>query len=119
MQLLLQMEQLLALALHHTCHGDACPAAHYLSDIIGSDLLANQRVAILGISQLCLNSLDVIFEDLQFRVSYFSHLAIVALALSTLSLVFQVLHLLLVLLDLVHQLSLALPLCTELGLLLL
>ena len=118
MQLFLQMEQLFTFALHHTGNGDACPTAYHLCDIIGSDLLANEGVAVLGICQLSLDGLDVVFESLKLRVADLCHLAIVALALGTLSLVFQVLYLLLVLLDLVYQLALTFPLGTELGLLL-
>ena len=73
----------------------------------------------MGIGQLGLNRLDIIFKGLQFRVANLCHLAIVTLALGPLSLVFQVLDFLLVLLDLVHQLALAFPLGAELGFLLL
>ena len=117
-QLLLQVEQLLALALHHLRHGDARPAAHNLGDIVGGHLLAHQPVARLGVGQLGLHLLDVILEGLQPRVAYLGHPAVVALTLGTLGLELQVLHLLLVLLNLVHQRALALPLGTELGLLL-
>ena len=115
MQLLFEVQQLFAFTLHHTRYGNTRPAAHHFSDIICGHLLANQRVAVLGIGELGLDALNVIFERLQLRVADFGHLPIVALALSTLSLVFQVLHLLLILLDLIHQLALTLPLGTELG----
>ena len=65
-----------------------------------------------------MDGLDVVFEGLQFRVTDFRHLAIVALTLGTFGFKFQVLHLLLVLLNLVDELALTLPLGTELRLLL-
>ena len=117
-ELLLQVQQLVALALQHAGDGNARPAAHHFGDIIGGDLFAYQRVAALGRGQLRLDGLDVILQRLQFRVAYLRHPAVVALALGTLGLQAQVLHLLLVLLNLVDKLALAFPLGTELGLLL-
>ena len=60
------MEQLFALTLHHTGDRDACPTRYHFCDIISRYFLANQRVAILSRCQLLLDSLDIIFEDLQF-----------------------------------------------------
>ena len=36
-KLFLQVQQLLALALHHAGHGDARPAAHHFGNVVGSD----------------------------------------------------------------------------------
>ena len=40
-EFIFQMEQFLALALHHLCHGDTRPAAHDLCDVVGCHLLAH------------------------------------------------------------------------------
>ena len=117
MEFVFEVQQFFALTLHHLRDRDARPARYHLCDIIGSHFLADEGVATLGRSQLLLDSLDIILQDLQFRVADLCHLAIVALALGTFSLEFQALHLLLVLLDLVDELALTLPLGTELGLL--
>ena len=65
MQFLLQMEQFFSLTLHHTGHRNACPAADHFRDIIGSHLLTNQRITVLGVCQLLLDGLDIIFECLE------------------------------------------------------
>ena len=114
------MQQLLALALQHAGDGDARPTAHHFGNVVGSDLFAHQsasgRTARLTI-QLGLDGLDVVLQSLQLGVADFSHLAVVALTLGTLSLYAQGLHLLLVLLNLVDELALTFPLGTELLLL--
>ena len=116
-QLFLQVEQLLALALHHAAHGYARPAAYHLGDVIGGDFLPHHGVAALGGLQLALYGLDVILQLLQLGVAYLGHPLVVAFPLGSLGLVAQVFHALLVLLYAVDQLALAFPLGPE-GLLL-
>ena len=112
-QFLLQMQQFLALALQHTRHGDACPAAHHFGNVVGGYLFAHHAAA-FTLCQLLCQRVDVVLKSLQPAVPYLSHPCVVALALGTLSLKLQLLHLLLVLLNLVHQTLLALPFSAEL-----
>ena len=109
MQFLLEMEQLLTLALHHLAHGDACPARYYIGNVVGRDLLLHHCSGALSLLQLFLNVLYLVFQLLQFAVADFCHTAVVALAFGTLGFEFQLFYLLLVLLDAVHQFLLALP----------
>ena len=108
-EFLLEMEQFFALALQHTRHGNAGPAAHHLCDVVGGHLLTHHGVAVLCLFQLRLDVLNLALQLLQFAVAYFCHEAVVALALSTLRLKLQRLNLLLVLLDAVDEFLLALP----------
>ena len=85
-ELLLQVQQFLALALHHSGDRYSSPAAHHLGNVVGGDLLADHGVAALRVAQLGLNVLDVLFESLQLAVAYLSHALIVAFAFSPLSL---------------------------------
>ena len=112
-QLLLQMQQFLALALQHSCHRDACPAAHHLGNVVGGHLLAHHTAA-FTLCQLLCQAVDVVLKSLQPAVPYLCHPCVVALALGTFCLELQLFHLLLVLLNLVHQTLLALPFSTEL-----
>ena len=118
MEFVFEVQQLLALTLHHLRHRDARPAANHLGDIVGSDLFAHHSVAALGTPQLLLDMVYVVLDALQATVAYLGHTAIIALALSLVGLKLQVLHLLLVLLDLVDQSLLGLPLSPVLALLL-
>ena len=40
-ELVFEAQQLLALTLHHACHGDARPAADHFGNVVGGDLLAD------------------------------------------------------------------------------
>ena len=113
MEFFLQVEELVALALHHPRHGDSRPAAHHLGDIVGSHLLADEFLATLRLVELLLYGLDVGVYLLQFAVAYLRHELVVALALGALGVKLQLLYLLLVLLDLVDQGLLGLPFGSE------
>ena len=114
-QLLFEMKQFLALALHHSCHGDSRPSAHHLGDVVGSNLLAHHHVGSLLRVELLLNGCDVGFERLYLAIAYLGYSSIVALALGTLCLNLEILNLLLVLLNLVDESALALPLRSKLA----
>ena len=109
----LQVEELVALALHHPRHGDSRPAAHHLGDIVGSHLLADEFLATLRLVELLLYGLDVGVYLLQFAIAYLRHELVVALALGALGVKLQLLYLLFVLLDLVDQGLLGLPFGSE------
>ena len=113
MQFFLQMQELVALALHHPCDRYSRPAAHHFGYVVGRDFLAYHGIAVLCGAQLCLNLLYVFLQSLQTAVAYLCHAFVVAFAFGTLGLELQLFHLLFVLLNLVHQTFLALPLCTE------
>ena len=112
-ELLLQMEQFLALTLHHTAYWYSGPAAHYLSNIIGSHLFADHGLTALCALQLLLNLLDIVFESYQLGVANLCNTFVVSFTLHALSLKLEVLHLLLILLNFVDKSLLAFPLCTE------
>ena len=118
-EFLLQVEQFLTLALHHTAHWYARPAAHYLGDVVGGHLLTHHGSTTLGTLQLLLNLLDVVLKSHELGVANLSHTLVVALTLLALSLKLEVLHLLLVLLNLVDECLLAFPFSTEVMLLVL
>ena len=109
-QLVLQVQQFLALALHHLAHRNACPTSYHLSDILIVHFLFNHRLVALQFVQLTLGVLNLLVELLQFTITDFSHFAVVAFTLGTLSLKLQTFNLHLVLLDFVDQRLLALPL---------
>ena len=126
MQLLLKVQELVTLALHHACHRDSCPACHNLSDIIGSNLLTHESVstfipsARIGSAvglQVAVSLCYIILKSLDAAVAYLRHTLIVALALSTLSLKLQLFHKLFLLLYLVYQQALPFPRLTEILLL--
>ena len=119
MEFLLQMEQFLTFALHHSAHWYSGPAAYYLCDIIGSYLFANHCLTALGALQLLLNLLDILFKSYQLRVANLGNTFVIAFTLHTLSLELEVLHLLLVLLNFVNKSLFAFPLCAEVVLLIL
>ena len=81
-QFLLQVEQFLALALHHAGDGDARPAAHHLGNVVGGDLFTHQFAAGSGV-QLLLHLRDVLLQFLQLAVAYLGYTGIVALAFGT------------------------------------
>ena len=108
-ELILQVEQLVALALHHLRDGDARPFAYYVSDVVGRHFFLHHRFCPLSTFQLFLDGLDFLLQLLQLAVSNLSHPSVVAFAFSSLSLELQLLNLLLVLLDLVQQVLLLGP----------
>ena len=118
-QFLLQVKQLLALALQHTAYWNTCPTAHHIGDIVGSHLLLHHSFGSLRLMQFILNLLDILLQLLQFAIAYFGHSSVVALSLGFLCLKLELLHLLLVLLNLVDQSTFSLPLAAESLLLLL
>ena len=117
-QLLLKVQQLVLLALHHPCHGNARPAAHHLGDVVRRNLLAHHLASTLRID-LRLHLADVVLQFFQLTVAYLRHLAIVTLALRLVGLKAQTLHLLLVLLYLIDEVLLLHPLGAQLQLLVL
>ena len=118
-EFLLQMEQFLTFALHHSAYWYSGPAAYYLCNIIGSHLFTDHCLTALGALQLLLNLLDILFKSYQLRVANLCYTFVIAFTLHTLSFELEILHLLLVLLNFVNKSLFAFPLCAEVVLLIL
>ena len=108
-QFVFQVKQLVALALQHLAYGYARPARYHVGDVFGGHFFLNHRIIALLSLQVFLDALDFVFQRLQFPVSDFGYLAIVALAFGSVGFELQLLDFLLVLLNLVHQFLLTLP----------
>ena len=109
MQLVLQMQQFLALALQHLAHRDARPAGDDVRDVLAVHLLFDHGRGALHLVQLTLDVGVLFFFRLDPPVANLGYLAVVALALGAVGLVLQRLDVNAVLLDAVDQLLLALP----------
>ncbi len=118
MQLCLEMEQLLLLALHHFVDGDSGPARHNVSDILRIHLLLDQSLFALHHPELLLDIAVLLLFLLYARIADFSHFGIIPLALGAVGLEVELLDVDFVLLHLVDKLFLGLPLGGELFLLL-
>ena len=111
MELLLHVEELLALGAQHALHRYARPARYDLGDIRRVDLLLYHGVALRrGHAKLLLQGVDALLGLDDLAVTYLGHLAVIALTLGLLCLDFESFDRLLVLLDLAQQVALALPL---------
>ena len=110
MELLFEVEQLVALALEHLTHRDACPAAHHISNIIGSDLLLDEGTIALLVVKLLLGSGNLCLHLLEATITNLRHTTVVALALGAVGLHLELLYELLLLLYLVDEAFLGLPL---------
>ena len=108
-QLVFEVQQFVALALHHFADGDARPARHDVGDIFAVYLLLDHRRSTLHLAQLRLDSCVLFFLGFDLTVAYLGHLPVIAFALGTLSLIFQRLDVDLVLLNPVDQILFALP----------
>ena len=108
-EFLFQMQQLVALALHHLAHRDARPAAYHIGNVFCGYLFFHHGFGALCLYKLVLHILDVLLQCLQFSVTDFCHTSIVAFPFGFFRLEFQILNLLLVLLYAVQQLFFALP----------
>ena len=113
-QLGLELEQLVAFRGHHLVHGDARPVAYHFGDVLGSDLFADQRIALAHLLvQVVRDLLVLLLQARDGLVLDLGHLAVVALLLGLFGLEAQLLHLFLVALDDFNQLLLLLPLVVE------
>ena len=113
MKLLFEVEQLVALALEHLAHRDTCPAAHYISNIIGSDLLLDEGTIALLVVKLLLRCGNLCLHLFEAAIAYLGHTTIVTLALSTVGLYLELLYELFLLLYLIYEAFLGLPLLRE------
>ena len=118
-QFLFKMQQLVAFALQHPRYGYARPAAYYLGNIVGSDLLAHHSGAALRRFQLQLYAVDVALQLLELTVSNLGHATIVAFPLGLVGLKLQAFYILFILLYFVNEVAFSLPLGAELAFLLL
>ena len=109
-EFLLEVEQLLALALQHLAHGDTRPARNHIGDIVAINLLLDHGGTALHGVELLLNLFDFLLLLFDFAVADFGYFAVVALALGFVGFKFQVLDINLILLNLVDLLLFALPL---------
>ena len=86
-QFVFEVQQLLALALHHLVDRDTRPTRDDFSHVVGADFLVHQRVVALHRIQLGLGLLDSGLGLANLAVTQFSHTAVVAVTLSHLGLV--------------------------------
>ena len=107
------MEQLVALALEHLAHGDACPAAHHIGNVIGRDLLFDEGTIALLVVKLLLRCSNLCLHLFEAAIAYLGHTTVVALALGAVGLHLELLYELLLLLYLVDEALLGLPLFGE------
>ena len=113
MQLLLQVEQLLPLALHHFADRDTRPTRYDIGNIIAIDLLLDHGCCPLHGLQSLLQRGDLLLLLLDLTITDLGYLSIVTLSFRFVGLKLQVLNV-----DLVDLLFLALPFRLLLGLLL-
>ncbi len=90
-QLLLEVQQLVALGLHHLRHGDSRPTGYHLGYIVLIDFLLDQAVAVVHRVQGFLCGADVRLGLLDLAVTYFGDLAVVAFAFGHFGLVLHLL----------------------------
>ena len=112
MEFLLQMEQFVALALQHSTHRNAGPAANDLGDVVCSDLFSDQGLAFL-LADFIAMALYFVVDLLHFTVANLGHTLVIALAFGLFGLAFQVFLLFFQLRNLVHFALLCLPTCPE------
>ena len=101
-QLVLEVQQPLALALQHARHRNAGPLRDHLGNLLAVHLLVDHRVVGLHLLEACLELLDLLLGLLDAAVAQLGHLAVVARTLGLLGLelvAFDILHLGLNLLD--------------------
>ena len=109
-ELFLQMEQFLLLALQHLADGYARPARYDVGYVFSVYFLFYHGVVALHLVQLLLGFLDFLVQRLELAVAYFGHPSVVAFAFGLVGFELQVFDFHLVLLYLVDQRLLALPL---------
>ena len=112
-QLLLHIEQFLALACQHSRHGHSRPLRHHLGNILSINLLLDHRAICAGHFELLLQGVDLLLRLANLTVANLRHTTIVATALSLRRLDLQSLDRLLIRLDLLQQIALALPLGSQ------
>ena len=113
MELVLKMKKFVTFALHHTGDGNACPASHYVGDVVCRHLFLHHGFCTLAFMKFLFQGMDALFEFLEATVADFRHTSEVAFALSTLGIELQRLDNLFLLLYLLQQRTLALPLLFE------
>ena len=114
MKFLFKMQQFLFFALHHLVHGDTCPAAHNIGNVIGADLLFYEGFLALHGLKLGLYCGILLLFLVDARVAYLSHLRIVAFTLGTIGLEVELLYVDSVLVYAVDQFLLGFPLSGDL-----
>ena len=113
MQVLLKVQQFLALALQHSLYRYACPFGDNLRNIIGRDLLIYKLPLRVAVAFGC----QFIYLLLQLRnlaISYLCHLAIIPGSLCRCSGILQILYLLALALHIGKHLLLLLPALVQL-----
>ena len=114
MQFGFELEQLVTFRGHHLVHGDACPMAYHLGDVLGSHLLTYQGACIAHLlMQVVADLLVLLLKSGNGFVLDLGHLAVVALLLGLFGLEAELFDLLLVTLDDLDELFLLLPLVVE------
>ena len=88
MQFRLQVQQFIALALHHLIDRNTRPACYYFGDIVLINLFLNEALGIEGVQRL-LRGLDISFRGRNLAVTHFRYLAVIAFALRYFRLMFQ------------------------------
>ena len=116
-QFLLEVEQLLFLALDHLVDRYASPAGNHVGYILGIDLLLDQSFLALHGFELFLNVGVFLLLLLYARIADFGNLGIVAFTLGTVSFEVELFNVDFVLLDAVDEILLCLPFGSEVFLL--
>ena len=109
MQLLFEVEQTLALALHHARYGNARPTRNHLGHLVRINLLVNHGIVCLQLLELNLQVRDLFLGLLDAAVAQLSHLAIVAGTFGLLGFQLVRLDVLHLCLDSLHHTLLVLP----------
>ena len=104
-----------ALALQHSAHRNAGPAAYHVGNIVGSYLFLYYGVAALVFLQFLLHAEYLVVKGFYLSVTYFGHLAVIAGAFGLVGLETQLLYLQFVLLYLAEQFLFGLPFGAEVG----
>ena len=112
-QLFFEMQQLVALRLHHLRYRNIRPAGYYFGDIVFIDFLLNQCLVTDSVQGL-LRILDIRLGCRDLAVSYLRNLAVVTFALGYFRLPFQALNTCFLVLDRCHVAFLLVPTRIEL-----
>ena len=110
MQFVFQMQQLVLFTLQHLAYRYARPAGNHIGDVLGIDFFFNHCLVTLHLVQFLLRFFNFLIQRLQFAVTYFGNLSVIAFTFRLVGLKLQVLYFDLVLLNLVDQCLFALPL---------
>ena len=114
-QLVFQVEEFLALALHHLLHGNARPTRHDLGHVLIRHLLIDQRMVALRLLQVGFGLLDGSFCVADLAIAQLCDTAVVTIAFGHSGLMLVLLDVVFLLLDDLDEMAFFLPFCLDLG----